>query len=398
MLDLQLDVDIDVSTVHADLKDIDAKEIDPEIVEPQLESDIPTLLDGYETWLLSEGNTEGTASSYGLAAKHYFWILAHHDDTLTEIDPTRLKEYLKVMATPEIASEGDGAGLEPYGDSTIRGRYAGIKCLYDFLRDRASGDDIPNNPGEQITLDFLDKTSKKEEALNDQGFYAITPKQKDELVDNVPAPALKNEILVRLTYQTGCRKSELMQLRVDDIEHPVSIPNAGGVVHVPAVKTDEPRSLPYDPKLNRLLDRYLDGYREGLPGVGPKNDWLFPSGEGDNEHMTGGHANDVVVKAARRSGLRRETYVDKQGNQRTVPTIHTLRHSYAVQSMKNGMNLRDLQKALGHADIRNTLKYLKALTRGRMERLAKHGAGPTNDEAVIARTEPDIDPEVFLTQ
>jgi integrase len=81
---------------------------------------------------------------------------------------------------------------------------------------------------------------------------------------------------------------------------------------------------------------------------------------------------------------------------KTVPTIHTLRHAFAVQSIKNGMNLRDLQIALGHSDIRNTLEYLKALKQGRTERLRNHSAGPTNDDAEIARTQVDVDPSILV--
>lgn len=390
LIDIQTEIDVDVDSVHADLTEIDVTEIDPETVGVSV--DPGDLLSAYERWLLSENHPESTASTYRRSAKHYCWILAHHDDTLTGIKSGRLKQFLKVMAIPE--STGDGVDIDPYGDSTIRGRHAGIKRLYDFLGERA--DQPVENPAEHVTVDFLDGKSKKEQALNDVGFYAVTPDQKDELVDNLPAPSLKHEILVKIGYQAGCRVSEAVSLRVDDIERPVSIQGAGGVVHIPAIKSDKPRKVPYDPSLNRLLDQYLDGYRTGLPGVGPDNEWLFPSGEGDNEHMSEGHANWIVTEAARDSKLRVETYVDKQGNQRTVPTFHSLRHSYAVQSMRNGMNLRDLQRALGHSDIRNTLEYLKALKRGRIERLAKHGAGPRNDGMTIARSQPDIDPEVFL--
>jgi len=112
----------------------------------------------------------------------------------------------------------------------------------------------------------------------------------------------------------------------------------------------------------------------------------------------GSHTGSTLAEAADDAGLRREYGTDKREYTKTVPTMHSLRHGFAVQSIKNGMNLKDLQDALGHEDIRNTLEYLKALKENQTERLRKHSPGPTNDEADTARTQPDIDQSVFIDQ
>ncbi|WP_436908460.1 tyrosine-type recombinase/integrase [Halosimplex marinum] len=388
-------VDVPIDVIHADLTTFRTDDIDADAVAPEIDTDIDTLLSGYEMWVESEGHPKSTSSTYRRGVKHYFWIL-HHDDgnTVTDIEPSRVKDYLKVMATPSLATDtDDDTDIEPYADNTIRGRHAGIKRFYDWLGEQSNGATL-DNPAD-ITIDFLENKTKKEQELNDAGFFALTPDQKDRLANNVESPAMRNELLIRLAYQTGARVSELVVLELEDID------TSNRTVDIPAIKS-KGRTVPYDQQLDTLLDTYLNERRTALPGVPESNPYIFPSQEGNRsekgkyEHITESHANAVVVEAADNAGLRREYGTDKRGYTKTVPTMHTLRHAYAVQSIKNGMNLRDLQIALGHSDIRNTLEYLKALKQGRTERLRKHSAGPTNDDAEIARTQVDIDPSVLV--
>jgi hypothetical protein len=145
-----------------------------------------------------------------------------------------------------------------------------------------------------------------------------------------------------------------------------------------------------------LLDEYLETNRTALPGVSESNPYLFPSRQGEDGHITRNRANRIVYNAADKAGLQREYVKNKQGHTQTVPTMHTLRHSYAVQSILNGMILKDLQYALGHHDISSTLKYLKALERGRVERLREHSAGPTNDDSDVRRSSIEMNRDIFL--
>lgn len=382
-------VDVPIDVIHADLTTFRTDDIDTDAVAPEIGTDIDTLLSGYETWVESEGHPKSTSSTYRRGVKHYFWIL-HHDDgnTVTDIEPSRVKDYLKVMATPSLATDtDDDTDIEPYADNTIRGRHAGIKRFYEWLGEQSNGATLDNSA--DITIDFLENQTKKEQELNNAGFFALTPDQKDRLANNVDSPAIRNELLIRLAYQTGARVSELVVLELEDID------TSNRTVDIPAIKS-KGRTVPYDQQLDTILDTYLSERRTALPGVTESNPYLFPSQEGTHDSLSTNRANGVVVEAADNADLRREYGTDKQGNTKTVPTMHTLRHAYAVQSIKNGMNLRDLQIALGHSDIRNTLEYLKALKQGRIERLRKHSAGPTNDDAEIARTQVDIDPNIMV--
>ena len=56
-------------------------------------------------------------------------------------------------------------------------------------------------------------------------------------------------------------------------------------------------------------------------------------------------------------------------------TAHVLRHSFAVQSLKNGMDTWTLQKLLGHAKIETPERYLRLAKSDVSDAARKYGAG-----------------------
>lgn len=140
--------------------------------------------------------------------------------------------------------------------------------------------------------------------------------------------AIRDRIILRILASTGCRVSELIGIRWADVN---LLPGQEGIRFFG--KGGKVREVPLDdPTLISLLDRYRP------EGVG-LDEPLF--------ELTRQSVTQLVKRYAARAGIQETVYA------------HILRHSYAVQRLKAGLDLRSLQKLLGHARISTTERYLQ---------------------------------------
>lgn len=138
----------------------------------------------------------------------------------------------------------------------------------------------------------------------------------------------KHRAILSLMYSGGLRLSECATLRVEDID------SKRMLVRVRSGKGRKERYTLLSHAALGILRRYV-GYRR-------PQDWLF---EGHQGHLGTGSISKIVRTAATEAG------VDK----RVSP--HTLRHSFATHLYEAGVDLRLIQKLLGHACLRTTLRY-----------------------------------------
>jgi integrase/recombinase XerD len=160
-------------------------------------------------------------------------------------------------------------------------------------------------------------------------------------------------VLLQTDYALGLRVSELVHLRVEDLE------SRRLVVHVHAGKGRKDRLVPLSPKLLEELRGYWRQYRPAC--------WLFP-GAKPGRHRSVASVQRLVRRVAQRAGL-------------TKPlTVHTLRHSYATHQLEAGLDLLTLQRVLGHNSLKTTAAYVHLSTQqlqrtpGLLEWLARPAA------------------------
>lgn len=153
---------------------------------------------------------------------------------------------------------------------------------------------------------------------------------------------LKHKTILITAYSAGLRVSEVVSLKVKDIE------SERMLIRVESGKGGKDR-------YTILSDFLLNHLRIYWKAFQPKY-WLFERNGRPNEHLTTRTAERVYRDAKERAGI------TKKGN------MHLLRHSFATHMLESGIDLDSLQKLLGHASITSTMQYLH-LTSYRLKKI-----------------------------
>jgi integrase/recombinase XerD len=150
------------------------------------------------------------------------------------------------------------------------------------------------------------------------------------------ATSLRNRVLLMTTYGAGLRVSEVVNLKLSDID------SCRMMIKVRQGKGNKDR---YTMLSNRLLTELRAYYKEHKPPL-----WLFYGRQRDAQ-MSIGTAQKIYYSSKERAGI------TKEGG------IHTLRHCFATHLLEAGVDLRTIQLLMGHASIMTTMGYLRVTSR-----------------------------------
>jgi len=137
------------------------------------------------------------------------------------------------------------------------------------------------------------------------------------------------QMALTLIYSCGLRVSEAARLRVEDID------GERCLLWVRGSKSGKDRSVPLSEPTLTLLRKFWRKTRT--------REWLFPGREGE-------HINIAVVQNAFKAALL-ESGINKKAS------VHSLRHSFATHLLECGVDIRIIQKVLGHGSITTTCIY-----------------------------------------
>ncbi|BCR04811.1 tyrosine recombinase XerD [Desulfuromonas versatilis] len=285
-------------------------------------------LDLFLSYLTVEkGLSRNTLDAYGRDLGRYLDFLeARGIGRAEEIGPTTVLQFLAQLKQ---------AGLSP------RSRARALVALRTFHKFLLAERLCPTNPAAKVaapkTLNALPGT--------------LSPAEVEKLL---AAPAgdspleLRDRAMLEILYATGLRVSELVGLRLQDLQLDVGYLFAFG-------KRSKQRIVPLGEAALEQLREYLRYGRPPLEkGAGSQFIFLNRAGKG----LTRQGFWKIIKRRALQAHIRKNI------------TPHTLRHSFATHLLENGADLRSVQAMLGHADISTTQIYTH-VTRERLKQI--HG-------------------------
>jgi site-specific recombinase XerD len=148
-------------------------------------------------------------------------------------------------------------------------------------------------------------------------------------------PDVRNRAFFTLAYGSGLRVSEVVSLKVEDID------SEQMRVFVRCSKNRKSRYTILSKVALRALREYWTAYRPCSP-----SGYLFPHRSDDKKPCTTARVERAFTKACRRAGIRKDT------------GLHCLRHCFATHLLEEGADLFAVKELLGHANIRTTSLYL----------------------------------------
>ncbi|MEA2065131.1 MAG: site-specific tyrosine recombinase/integron integrase [Patescibacteria group bacterium] len=142
---------------------------------------------------------------------------------------------------------------------------------------------------------------------------------------------VKHRLMVSLGYAAGLRVSEVINLKIKDINLEEL------TIHIKNAKGKKDRTTVFSEKLKNNVLNLIAGKSN--------NDLVFESNRGGK--LTTTTLQKVFEKAIKSAKIEKNA------------TFHSLRHSFATHLLENGVDVRYVQELLGHSNIRTTQIYTK---------------------------------------
>jgi integrase/recombinase XerD len=214
-----------------------------------------------------------------------------------------------------------------YAPSTVARKIASVKSFFSYLLDSGL---VKENPTAILEAPKVEKRLPRVMSVKEVEQLLAEPAK------GTPPKALRDRALVDLLYATGMRVSEVITLRVSDVDM------AKG--HVLCVgRNGVTRQLPLTARALESLSVYLEKGREALVQDRAET-MLFVNQRG--RPLTRQGLWLIIKSYAEAAGLGSDI------------TPHTLRHSFAAHRLAGGTKLQKVRELLGHANISTTQVYM----------------------------------------
>lgn len=254
----------------------------------------------------------------------WFCRANNYPDAPQKLGAHHIRQFLWYVASdPNRWGGATPSSRKPASQSTVNHYYRVLNAFFVWLQQEEL---IAENPVARL------KAPKVEHRV----VQALTANEIKRLLDTCSGKSMldvRNKAILSILLDTGLRVSELANLRLEDVDL-----NTGAVL-VRHGKGGKQRIVRIGAKAQRALWRYITIYRRG------DSDALFLTRSGELLDVVG--IKILIRRLSKKGGVR--IYG------------HKLRHTFAINYLRNGGDVFTLQYLLGHSTLQMTQRYLQSL-------------------------------------
>lgn len=252
--------------------------------------------------------SKNTIDSYRKDLADFFCFVNRQGIDYLSINRYDVREYLKYLDELKLKN------------STIARRISAIRSFYNYLLSMGI---ISNNIFNSI------RNPKLEKKLPNYLSYEELGDILDSIDISTPT-GIRNRLLIEMFYATGCRVSELINIKMSDINFTNKSIRIMG-------KGSKERIVYYGDYAQIYLNMYLE------TEFNKDSNYLFLN---DKKDAMSVQDVEVIIR-----------YIVKDLALKTHVTPHTLRHTFATHLLNNGADIKSVQELLGHASLNTTGIY-----------------------------------------
>lgn len=272
------------------------------------------VLNKFVIYLKDEKNySDYTITNYSIDIEEFYVFLKKENITrLQDVDYKVLRKYLNYMTENK------------YSNKTISRKLSSLRTFFKYLVKKEIINDNPmiliSNPKEEKKLPKYLNYGEIEKIL--------------EIPNKETTLGLRNACILEILYSTGIRVSELVNLKIRDIDFYNKKIRVLG-------KGNKERIVLFGNRCKNLLERYIKESRAVLNKK--KVEYLFLNNLGQNISVRS--IENIIDK------------IEKEACLKFSISPHVFRHTFATHLLDNGADLNSVKELLGHENLNTTAIY-----------------------------------------
>ncbi|MBF0548610.1 MAG: site-specific tyrosine recombinase XerC [Candidatus Riflebacteria bacterium] len=213
---------------------------------------------------------------------------------------------------------------------SVQSQYTRLQSIKSFFRWLTRNKYLSSNPAADLVLPKLEKRLPRD-------ILTISEVEKIMMIPDITKPlGLRDRAILETLYSTGMRRSELINLRLYDLNH------GTGTVSIRLGKGKKDRVIPIGERALAWTRKYIEESRPNLV-IEPDERFIFLASNGTSlcDRTLGVIVRNILI----------ESGVGKHGS------CHLFRHTMATLMLEGGADIRFIQQMLGHAQLTTTEIY-----------------------------------------